>query len=51
MDKSWGCFPTGKRIADAKIPYEKALALNPKSAAIAINLGIMYKEAQDWESL
>ena len=50
MDKSWGCFQQEKRITDAKIAYEKALALNPKSAAIASNLGAMAKAAEEWES-
>ncbi len=38
-------FQQEKRITDAKIAYEKALALNPKSAAISSNLGAMAREA------
>ncbi len=40
-------FQQEKRIADAKVAYEKALALNPKSAVIAKNLTAMAVEAED----
>ena len=38
-----------KKIADAKTAYEKALALNSKSATILSNLGVIANEAEEWE--
>ena len=40
----------GKRLDDAKMAYEKVLALNPKSATILSNLGAMAMGAEEWES-
>ena len=36
-----------KRVADAKIAYEKALALNSKLAAVLCNLGAIAMEAEE----
>ena len=43
-------FQQEKNLADAKIAYEKALALNSKLAAILCNLGAIAKEAEEWEA-
>ena len=40
-------FQQEKRIADAKLAYEKALAINRKSAEILSNLGALAQEAEE----